>query len=180
MQRPNRKIPRQTKIADSVMIQQDIREAAANRPPCRRGFRNPCRARASYSVLPTCGRRPSQGLERPRAPGARLRRHHVLPVSSTDRRYTLPDTGNHGSDVIGCSGCVTNESHCFANARVGSQPADIIFSGGSGRRPIFAARTNSVASSLPDELRGAHASKPHVRLTARDRANALVNSTGLS
>src|SRR3979490_1961500 len=53
--------------------------------------------------------------------------------------------GNQGSDVMGCSGCVTNESHCLATARVGSQPASIMSRGGSGRRAIVAALTDQLS-----------------------------------
>jgi hypothetical protein len=35
----------------------------------------------------------------------------------------------HGSDVIGCSGSRMNDSHSFANRRVGSHPDRIMPSG---------------------------------------------------
>ena len=47
-----------------------------------------------------------------------------------------------GRDVTGCSCCLTNERHCFANARVGNQPAGIIPAGGRECRSIDAVLTD--------------------------------------
>ena len=48
----------------------------------------------------------------------------------------------YGSDVRGCAGAETNVRQEVANARVGSQPADIIPPGGSERRPVVAIVTD--------------------------------------
>ena len=47
--------------------------------------------------------------------------------------------------MTGCLGCVTNETHCFANVSVGSQPAGIIPCGALGRRSIVAVLTDQFA-----------------------------------
>jgi hypothetical protein len=52
---------------------------------------------------------------------------------------------NQGGNVTGCSGCVTNETHCFANVSVGSRPAGIIPCGVLGRRSIVAVSTDQFA-----------------------------------
>jgi hypothetical protein len=85
-------------------------------------------------VLKNSQLRGGKGFEKVVTPGS---------IGFENRHAALPITNlGHGRDMIGWSDCVTNDSHCFAKPRVGSQPAGIISRGGLGRGSMVAALTD--------------------------------------